>query len=299
MKSVLKLIQYIYVLTLISIDFIYSGCCCKKKPSNNGSKTNLPGKPSSGPGRPSTPVFDTVFSRYLERLASVVDGYIKVKIANSKFKVTCRPFGSNGRIYIEFGKFQAYSVEIKNVNEFDVSDLNSAKNLVFGLTIGSFVGGSNYNFEDGKITLQALCEHINTLNSKDSGVYVENTNTHYLKVSVHEPRDKPCVYSTKYIDLSNGALYTIMYNDQSDDMRDMLRYRCFGLIEEGEGKGQKMFVTSLIGYVNDPTGKLGEYKYTPSGKSCGITQEDFRNFLTTDKNLTEAKNIASLSIKFE
>lgn len=31
------------------------GCCCKKKPSNDGGKTNLPGKPGSGPGKPINP----------------------------------------------------------------------------------------------------------------------------------------------------------------------------------------------------------------------------------------------------
>ena len=298
MKSMIKTNSIYLVLLLTSIDIIYSGCCCKKKPSNDGRKTNSPGKPGPGPGKPNIPVFDPAFSAYLRRLAIVVDGYIKSKITISKFNVFHRLDGMNGKIYIVFGKFQAYSADIKSINEIDVSDSNAVVNLPFELTIGSFVNGSNYNFEDGRITLQALCGHINALNSKDNAVYVENNGTHYLEVSVHTPSNKSGEYITNYIDLSDGALYTINKNVSSNDTRNMLRYRYYGSLEQGENKGQKKFVTSLIGYVKNTISNLGEYRNTSSGRSDIITQNAFRNFLTTDKNLTKAANIASLSIKF-
>ncbi len=55
MKNVLKSRIEFILLVLISIDFIYSGCCCKKKPSNNGSKTNSKEKSNQGSHGPVKP----------------------------------------------------------------------------------------------------------------------------------------------------------------------------------------------------------------------------------------------------
>lgn len=212
----------------------------------------------------------------------------------------CYPFGSIGRIYIEFGKFHACSVDIKDIDEINVSDSNAIGSLLFELTIESFVDGSNYVFEERKITLQALCGRINELNSIHSGIFVENSDTHYLYVRVHSNSDDPGVYNTRYIDLLNGALYTIHRSAGSDDNRYMFRYVYYGLVGKGNDIGEYDFVKSFIGYVRDYTGKLGDYKNTPSGKSSDITKEAFRSFLTdSGVNLTKAENIASLSIKLE
>ncbi len=233
MKSVLKAKTASILLILVSIDFIYSGCCCKKKGNNGGDGhrssrgTNLTGSQgdkgdpiktkvkSETPGGshttktvpikpdPSKVVTHKATEADIKEITDALAEYMNKRDGVNRkdiIKVWTSGTDRNGDYYV---KYECFSGTIIDNDELIISKIKSGKicelQVKLFLTL-SGCGCGYYTFNKDICTLSDL---VKSLNKLDKG-FRYNKDEHLCVID-----SSKTFTSARYINLTNGIMYDI------------------------------------------------------------------------------------------
>ncbi len=207
MKNILKVNIISILLMIISTDLIYSGCCCKKKPSNDGSKTNSKEKSNQGSHGPvEPPVEPPVVKPTQEAIKSAILDCIRPKGGNrAGLTEQWNLENEDGQYIIKFGlfKFTVASGEIDKLTSPLTTD--QIEELEGKIEITRSDKSTSFKFSnDGKCKLGNLLKSLNLLDNK---LRINKTEHLCVKVAVDG------VEYTEYINLNNSLLYKIDGSD--------------------------------------------------------------------------------------